>query len=266
MTVTWILERNVFAETCFVRMLAHFSDHDIPYHIVRVIPFVHEIEGRVPDVENPVVVYGSIGTQKLVVDHDWSPGVWTGPLFNETEMLYRIGFHALNHDAICCTLREAPRQGMDEFFIKPNSDTKEFAGTITTVADCAGWVRRMIKMGYFEGNILDLPVVVSSPKNIGAEWRIVVVNGKPVAATCYKQAGKTVAVEGAPQDVMNYAFNMSQWFSPADVFVMDVCQHENEETLRVVEYNTFNSAGLYECDVGAIIDAINVLVDNKTGG
>jgi hypothetical protein len=54
MTVTWILESNVFAETCFDRMVAHLQGNSIPHHIIRVIPFLHEIEGKVPDVTTNV--------------------------------------------------------------------------------------------------------------------------------------------------------------------------------------------------------------------
>jgi hypothetical protein len=260
MTVTWILESNVFAETCFDRMVAHLQGNSIPHHIIRVIPVLHEIAGKVPDVTNPAVVYGSIGTQKLTVDHGWSPGVWTNEGFSESALRARLGEHYLNHDLVCCAFRNAPKTG--QFFMKPDNDTKEFAGTVIRGEECNAWAKRLAKMGYFEGNILDLSVVISTVKNIGEEWRVVIVDGEPVAASCYKQDGKTVATEGAPTDVMNFAYMMAGFFSPADVFVMDICRsRDNEYLLQVIEYNTFNSAGLYECDVGAVIDAINAMLE-----
>jgi hypothetical protein len=41
--------------------------------------------------------------------------------------------------------------------------------------------------------------------------------------------------------------------------VIDIAQVGNE--YKVIEYNTFNSAGLYACDVAKIINDINKLVD-----
>jgi hypothetical protein len=38
-----------------------------------------------------------------------------------------------------------------------------------------------------------------------------------------------------------------------------------DDELKVIEYNGFNSAGLYACDVGNVVDAINEYVEKEHG-
>jgi hypothetical protein len=47
-------------------------------------------------------------------------------------------------------------------------------------------------------------------------------------------------------------------FAPADVYVADVC--ETDQGMKIIEYNTFNSAGLYACDAGVVIDRVSAWV------
>lgn len=63
-------------------------------------------------------------------------------------------------------------------------------------------------------------------------------------------------------EVIEFAERCAEIHSPAPVFVMDIGYHQNngEECFRVIEYNTFNSAGLYDCGVGNIIDSIRDMV------
>lgn len=49
------------------------------------------------------------------------------------------------------------------------------------------------------------------------------------------------------------------WILEKDVYVVDVCQVG--DGFKIVEYNTFNSASLYDCDVAKIIDDVNEFVE-----
>ena len=260
--VTWVVERDVFSEKCFDRMINHFKLNDIVYHIVRVIPFVHEIEGKVPEIDGPCVVYGSIGTQKLAVAHNWLPGVWTGPEFNEMIVGDRLGSLYLNTDMMSTRMSGVEDlvklKGWDQFFIKPNSDTKEFAGTILEADEFTGWYQRMVDIGYLEDN--DFHVVISTPKRIGREWRLVVIDGKVVEYSLYKQYQKVMPKHEVTPEVIAIAEEAATLHAPADVYVVDVVETDNG--LKIIEYNTFNSAGLYDCDVSVIIDEINKHVEN----
>jgi hypothetical protein len=262
--VTWILERNVFSEECFDQMIKHFKQNDIPYHIVTVIPFEHTIEGKVPHVNGPVVVYGSIGTQKLAIQHGWFPGVWTNDGFNEKVVIHKLARQALNYGAGYCKLSEVPdyltlisASPEFKFFIKPNTDTKEFAGTTITLDNFASWYQNMLNIGYLETD--DFEVMIALPRHIGMEFRLVMIDGKVCECSIYRQYQIIKSERFEDKELFRYAEAMAKLHSPADVFVMDIAN--TAEGFKVVEYNTFNSAGLYKCHVGNIIDSINKHVE-----
>lgn len=268
----WILERNVFAEKCFDEMVDHFIANGIPYDLVRIIPFIHEIEGNVPEVKGrPCIVYGSIGSQKLAIDHGWSPGVWIGPGLDEKKLIQHLGEFALNADAKFCSMTEVitevgpdmndnPKWPFEKFFIKPNTDTKEFAGQTIGLMEFGPWYENMCAIGYLTNN--DFEVMISKPKRLGCEWRLVLCEGKVIGSSIYKQYGKVMSNEEWPEKVIHFAETMAAMYSPYDVFVMDIVD-VGYDKYKVIEYNTFNSAGLYSIDVGKVIDKINEFVMRK---
>ena len=264
MTVTWVLERDVFAEECFEAMVEHFKTNSIPYHIVRIVPLIHEIEGKVPQIEGPAVVYGTIGSQKLAQKHNWTPGVWTNNTFNESVLIEKLGDRALNHDLRAIKFKDVLKIiSWNVFFIKPNTDTKEFAGMVIERDQFEDWYMKLTTAGYFDDSILETEVVVSQPKNIGTEWRLVMVEGKVVEASIYRQYQKIMPERNFNKDVIAFAEACAIDYCPAPVFVMDICESSNG--LKVIEANAFNSAGLYKCDVGNIINEVNKFVEKTHG-
>lgn len=266
MSVTWVLESNVFAEVCFDEMVAHFQANSIPYHVVRVIPFVHEIDGPVPQIEGPCVVYGSIGVQKLARKHGWTPGVFTDEVgFSEAGAVAALGDLMVNADARRMLISEvadyAFERGHDrEFFIKPNTDTKQFAGTVMEGYEFVPWLAKMHNTGYLDDN--DFEVVVSEPKKLGCEWRVVVVDGRIVESSLYRQYGIVKPERHIIPEVEQIVMEAHNRFVPAPAYVIDIAQvrYGDEWDCRVIEYNTLNSAGLYACRPGPIIDAINEML------
>jgi hypothetical protein len=258
--VTWILESNVFAEVCFDQMVDHFKVRGIPYHVVRIIPFLHEIDGPTPCVTGPVVVYGSIGIQKLADANGWHPGVFAIPTEAETQAA--LGDLYLNADLKRMLMSEVEGYLIhmgDTAFIKPDTDTKEFAGQIIESLEFKSWYDGMKDSGYLDGN--DFPVVVSSPKKLGCEWRVVVVNGKISSSSLYRQYGIVKPERHIIPEVEAIVMAAHERFQPADVYVIDIAQLGDE--FKVIEYNTFNSAGLYACSVIDIIDDINNFIRDQ---
>lgn len=255
---SWVIESNIFAEKCFDEMVEHLKTTGTKYEVVRIIPFIHEIEGRVPTLENPVVVYGSIGIQKLAQTHGWVPGVWQAP--TEVEVKDQLGELYLNHDLERMLMSEVSQYLASrdhDVFIKPDTDTKEFAGQIISSASFDEWYAGMKESGYLTDN--DFPVVISTPKKLGCEWRVVVVDGKISSSSLYRQYQMVKAERHIIPEVEECVMAAHAIYQPAAVYVIDICQLGDE--FKVIEYNTFNSAGLYECDVKSIIDDINRLLD-----
>lgn len=240
-------------------MVEHFKNNNIPYHIVRVIPFIHKIEGKVPQIDGPVVVYGSIGCRNMAQKQNWAPGVWTDDTINESALIENLGDLYLNSDAVVTKMKNVPSLFSGLVFMKPNTDTKEFAGTVFESEFITTWIQRQINSGYLDANISELEVVASPVKNIGCEWRIVVVDGKISDYSCYRQHQTVMPERWIPDEAKEFAELVIQKYNPLPVFVVDIC--ETDKGYKVVEYNTFNVAGLYDCDVGKIIDDINEYIN-----
>ncbi len=270
--VSWVLERNVFSEKCFDSMIEHFNAKSIPYAIVSVVPFIHEIDGEVPAMASPVVVYGSIGIQKMAKKHAWEPGIFgDAEAFSEAEAarhlqsLYlnygqmRVAIKTLgdNTELYAGLLAGTKGQPATKFFIKPNTDTKEFAGQVVDVASFKEWYAGMLQSGYLEDN--DFEVVISQPKKLGCEWRVVVVDGEISDASIYRQYGIVKPQRHIIPEVAEVVAKAHMRYQPAPIYVIDIA--EVGDDFKVIEYNTFNSAGLYACDVGKIIDDINAYLE-----
>ena len=259
--VTWIIESNVFAETCFDDMVAHLKENDMAHHIVRIIPFIHEIDGKVPDVTGPVVVYGSIGVQKLAATHGWLPGVF--PVPTEIEAQRGLGDLYLNHDitrmkisAVATYLADSYKGG-NTVFIKPDTDTKEFAGQVIDALAFNTWYAGMLDSGYLADN--DFDVVVSSPKKLGCEWRVVVADGKIVTSSLYRQYQMVKAERNIIPEVEAVVMEAHRRYPVQGAYVIDIAQAGDD--YKVIEYNCVNSAGLYDCDARAFIDAVTAFVE-----
>lgn len=265
MTVTWVLEKDVFSHRQENEMISWLNENDVNFHQIRIIPFVHEIEGTVPNIFGPVIVYGSIGSQKLAESNNWIPGVFTGSEINETELIKNLGAHYLNNDAHICLFKDLLNQVKSgSVFIKPNTDTKEFAGTVLEATKLQQWITSMMNSGYLEESFLNAEVLVSKPKKIGCEWRLIVVENQIVAHSVYKQYGILKPEIWLPSDVESFAYEAISKYSPLDVYVLDICQIE-DGSYKVIEMNTFNSAGWYACDVKKVMQSVTNFVGNKYG-
>jgi hypothetical protein len=269
MGVTWVLEKNVFSEKCFDQMIAHMNARAIPHHVVTIIPFIHQIDGPVPEINGPCVVYGSLGAQKLAQAQDWRPGVFGDPdAFSEHTAASKLGSLYLNANMRKMSIKAvdsylAARPQVLEFFIKPDRDTKEFAGTVLTAEEFHPWYERLITSGYLDDH--DFDVVLSKPQKIGCEWRVVVVDGAISSASLYMQYRQVMPEQHILPEVADAVQQAHALYVPARVYVVDIAQVFKTDAatglqdgyeFKVIEYNTFNSAGLYECDVAKIIDDI----------
>ena len=102
-----------------------------------------------------------------------------------------------------------------------------------------------------------MKVVVAAPKNVVKEWRFAVVNKKIVTATLYNVNGLHNEQEGCTNA---HASNMADEIAnhswqPDDVYALDICETKSGE-VAMLEIGSLNSAGWYQMDCGAIIDAM----------
>lgn len=129
----------------------------------------------------------------------------------------------------------------NKIFIKQNSGTKSFlAGDLIKFDDIDNLLKECLK-----DNRLFL---LSTPKEIDQEWRLVVVDGKIVSGCQYLPYEDN----NCPNDVLNFANTVigNRW-QPEDIYTLDICLSKNR--FWVLEINSFSCAGLYANNMYKIV-------------
>ena len=101
------------------------------------------------------------------------------------------------------------------------------------------------------GSQVAVRVVVTDAREIDAEWRLFVVEGKVVSGSMYRPS----AERSVPPEAIQFAERAASRWAPAPVFVMDVARVDR--TWKIVECNCFNGSRFYESNVDAIVAAVS---------
>lgn len=248
----WIVQSNGFNERGVADLTQVLERGQIPHSFVKVIPF----GGGIEPVIHPMgltVVMGSTSLVKYAQTRGWTPGAWLNDNFDFRVWKQHYGAHLLNADATVTTFAEVqPRQ--KRFFIRPCHDSKAFAGMVTDWPDFEAWRQKVQGIESWRQIPDDLPVVVADLKPIQAEYRTVVVDGKVITASLYKQGTRVFYSDHVGPGVFDFAQDMANIWCPARAFVLDVFMCEGQ--LFVGEINCFNAAGFYELNVGKMVEAV----------
>lgn len=255
--LTWVLQSNAIGKRDLDLMTTVINESGFHVEALCVIPFSHQPADPVPNITGPCLVYGSSGLLKFAHQAGWKPAGWDGPQFEVEFVNERLGNLALNHDAILTVWSDAlsvvQAKGWKKVFIRPNSETKDFPGQIFEVVELASWIGKLEHAQYFENN--DNAVVVAPIKDIRREWRAFVVNGDLVSMCQYAVSGSYKPALEVPTELKEFLYKILGKFQPAPCFVADVAEVSIDEQwhLRVIEFNSINSAGFYLCDIKTLI-------------
>ncbi|MFW6219695.1 MAG: ATP-grasp domain-containing protein [bacterium] len=181
-----------------------------------------------------------------------------------------LGEYLLNDDYIYLPAYEVPKSmdfldkvlGLSEketgrIFIRPNSGLKPVSGMI--------YINRY---PYFEQdwNFVKREVdenelmIISTPKQIEKEYRLVIINRKVITGSLYRENGfikyKQINIK-EHKEIFDYAQEIADIYSPDLAYTIDIAELDNK--LKLLEINSFCHAGLYDCDYEKIVD---VLIDN----
>ncbi len=261
--IDWIIQQNIIGtgdHDNLIKSITHVGDR---FHELRLVPFVHEAAGPIPAIQGPCIVYGSSGLLDFARRQGWSPAGWDGPGFDATILIERLGRLALNAEARECSLREAVRiaheNGWGRIFIRPVSETKAFAGQVLALSELESWTASWLLDA--EMAAASLRVIVAPARRLGREWRFFVVAGQIVSVSQYAYAGRCNIMAGAPDNVIKFASDILKLYQPSPAFVQDVAEVlDGEAGLHIVELNSVNSSGFYNCNVPAIVAALSDLV------
>jgi len=263
----WVIQDNFRDEKNYQPLLEQLDRQKVPYQICKMIPFGKTIE---PDIDrtDPVFVIGATSLKYVAEKKGWQPGYLDG--INYEDLLQNYGDRMLNNGGIVSTLAGATKH-WENFFCRPCLDGKQFSGMRTTWEQFEDWRQRVIALDGQENSWVSLKaedrIFCGPMKNIYAEYRFWVVDGKAITASLYKRGGRVLysgEVDGA---IYYYAQETADIWQPNRAFVLDIAVVEDEQDgrgeFRVIEINSINSAGLYACDMGKFVAAIEQMAPDK---
>src|SRR5690606_27025884 len=109
----------------------------------------------------------------------------------------------------------------DTIFIRPDSGGKIFTGRLLYKESLD---HDLDYIGYDTIPESEM-VVISSPRNIKAEWRFVVADNKVIAGSQYRRGGqKSISDQVDPKALKLAGEIASIGYQPARIYTMDICQ------------------------------------------
>lgn len=255
----WGIQTNLGKETS-QQIIDACEATGTPYTGLLCIPFSFAPLPELPT-DVPTTFWGSIGfIEPIWKSQKWNPGV----IFNEN-FDYRVWSkkwwdYLLNQGQIT-TLDEFSKQNHAPdslHFIRPCADDKAFTGQVIEYSEVETWMRNLMCID--ETYLQRTGIVVSEPVGIEREWRLYMLNGKPMSGSQYRENFRSIRSKIVPKEVYEFGERMASIWSPAELFTLDIAQSGGD--LYVNEMGTFHSAGMYEADVNKIVSDIN----NHFGG
>jgi hypothetical protein len=265
-----IVQANLFNEFGFKTLIDALDANGCPYTVVKVVPFAHTLEPEVefgPD--DKVFVWGSLTLDGIAKERGWNPGCLQNENFDMRILKDRFGAFFLNSDATFCTFAE---MSFDKpMFCRPVHDTKTFSGTVLTPEELQGWKEAVIEVSNTGYSSLrpETPVMFASPKPIDFEARFFVVDGKVITGSVYRSFGQLlyqrIENDGLFRPMLewiqrHHGIDTRCLFTPYPIapgYAIDVAQVGGE--YKVIEVNTLNSSGFYDCDMNAVVRALEAL-------
>jgi hypothetical protein len=262
--IQWVVQRNLTNPKDLSAIRDACDAVSIGYTEVEIVPFSRDLPFIAPEKQN--IFYGS-GTflQLLLENKALTAGLFFDPVsFSMENFIKEWASHMLNHNASIVTFGELITSEDDPerlLFIRPDADSKAFAGEVIKFGEIGQWWSQLQTMGA-DTFPEDTKILVSEPYSISMEWRLWIVNRKVIAATQYREHFTLKKVRGCPAEVASFAEDRSREYAPHDVFVMDIGQCGDE--LYIIECNCMNGAGFYDADIHAIVRGVTDYVSESS--
>lgn len=262
----WLIQEFLNQNENVERMRKALEAQETEYLLVRLNKdtslTVLDVETRLPldDAEDvlweflhdgSITGYGSKSFDKALRQLQIEPGSFSNEEFEMEEIQKRVGDQLLNKEFLMGELQEL-NPSWEQFFIRPTGNTKLFGGMTVTQKDFLEWKERE---NHPDSSYCGQTLLVSETKEILAEYRFFVVGNTVITGSSYQVNGELNTSLFPSNNVWNYAQSMVNRFRIADAFVIDIA--ETGEGLRIVEYNSFNTSGLYACDEELIVRQMN---------
>ncbi len=255
----YIIQENLFREEGHAKLINCLERFDISHELVKVIPFVEEVEFETD--RKDVFVFGSLKLARLSKKYGWNPGalITENHDYNVYSKYYKENL--LNYDSRVVNFGDDFEWEYDQHFIRPCLDSKSFTGKVFEKEDWIEFKNRMLSNPDDTTLRIDSKIQVAIPKRITQEVRCWVVKGKIITQSTYRRGSFLVYDNIVDQDAIDFAQKMVDIYQLADTFVIDVCLTNN--TWKIVECGSTSCAGFYDADMQKLIMALENMKENE---
>lgn len=277
----WFIEKALHEEEFYERFRKEADKRGIGYTEVEYIPFrgnVQYLKGLVSSRANSQTIlfpYGCIEFMKWfcnigIRDSDRINTGVNGSFFDLRRMSFEVyssywGQYLLNQQNVITTYAEFVRKrdffydilgSANTVFVRPVSNDKVFTGRVIYKDTFDQDVERMghnVKIDY-DPTML---IVVAAPRNVLKEWRFMVCENKVVTGSLYNVGGFHEEAPGCDNEKAVALAEMiaADPWQPQEAYVLDICETP-DGGVHMLEIGSLNSAGWYQMDIGAILDAL----------
>lgn len=213
--------------------------------------------------EDCVIFYGSLGLAKqLRSKAQWIPGIYYNiPVFNCHYYYGYLGNHLFNGNYIMLPYGDLLRRKEFLFehlssdraiFLRPSRGDKIFTGKVVYKEN----YERDIEIFDFNQISPEEIIIAAEPRNIDKEWRFVVVEGKVITGSQYKENERSATEASYPQEAFDFAVKVAGEYNPDPVWVIDVCLTKSGE-YGLMEVGCFSCAGLYKYNRDIIVKEVS---------
>lgn len=261
MNVTWVIE-NFTKEESYKQLLE--SVKNAGHDLISVNETIYNLsQGPLDDLKNQcVVLVGSINMCALLKERLKS----CAPVSYCTQENYKcskyyshFGEYLFNDNYAIISLSELKRRKFYYYglfgkeallFIRPDTGEKSFQAGLVDILDFDRFYEQ------FEDLAHEL-VVVSTPKKIIGEWRVICSKEEVIDYSLYRYQGQTTKIRSIPREAIEFCGKiLKNNYKPDSVFCIDVFS-DSDNNYWLGELTSFSSAGLYSSNKDNIVKRVS---------
>lgn len=270
----WIVQGNLKKDEGLQHLISILKDNNYQHQLVRTIPFSNIIvdvnldisnydEDNIPhlqikDAKN-MVTMGSYSLALTAKDKGWVPGAFINENYEFAKWISGWGKeNLLNGDSIEASVKEMIHlipENFTKLFARPSEDTKSFNGNVFEKNNFIYWLGQVADNGDRFGLNADTKIIVSSEKEIQAEYRLFIVDGKVVTGSLYRIKGQVITSDNLDNEAIKFANKMLDIWQPDRAFVLDIAL--TNDGPKIIEINNINSSGFYKANISLIVESID---------
>lgn len=254
--IKWIVQNNLLSERDIELIGSACNAINVEYQPVDVLPMSSELPEF--NVQPNNVYYGSTTFMYNLYNQIKPKGLFFDEsTFSMQNYINKWGEHMLNSDATVLTVKkllEIECDPNEDFFIRPDSDGKQFDGQVMEFRDIKGFIERHL---LYDSNIdLDTKVLIGPVYNIDKEWRNYIVDGKVVTSSLYRHNFRLKKdANDIPESMIKFVEDRIAEYKPHDNFAIDIASTK-DGTYYIIECGCLNSVGFYHADISKIVSAV----------